>query len=194
MNIRSLFRLKRPFNLAEQQASSWLRRAEDATRLIGRIPELVQPIHIVDLGAGDKKLERTLASKYDIHYSGYDKHPQADDVHAWEADAGLPADLGDVCFALGLIEYLEAPSRLLTHAAASCRYLIFSYVTSDAGLYTAARIEGLGWKTHHSVAEIETMVRTAGLDILARVDNTDDHYSIWLTSSTSARPHRYVDA
>ena len=151
---------------------------------MGQIPDLVQPVHVVDLGAGDKKLERTLASKYDIRYSGYDKHPQADDVQAWEANVGLPADLGDVCFALGLIEYLESPGRLFEHATASSRYFIFSYVTSDAGMYSATRIKRLGWKTHHSAAEIETMVRAAGLDILARVDNAVDHYSIWLTSST----------
>ena len=187
IKIQSLFRRKRPFNLSEQQASSWLRRAEDATRLVGLIPELEQPFRVVELGAGDKKLARVLTSKYKIQYSGYDKLPQSDDVQIWDAAAGLPPDLGDVCFALGLLEYLEALGRVFKEAASTGRYFIFSYVTSNSGLYNADRIERLGWKTHHSTSEIENMAESAGLNIIRRLDNTDDNYSLWLTASILRR-------
>jgi methyltransferase family protein len=185
LNFRSLFR-RRPFNLAAQQSRSWLRRAEDAALLVARIPDLARPIRVVDLGAGDKKLAKALASHYDVRYTGYDKHPQSDDIEAWELRAGLPSELGDVCFALGLLEYVDALSDFFRQAAPSCRHFIFSYVTSDSGAYSAERRERLGWRTHYSAAEIERIVSAAGLDVLARVDNADDGYSIWLTASPRA--------
>ncbi|MBI2717624.1 MAG: hypothetical protein HY245_08725 [Rhizobiales bacterium] len=189
IKLQSLFRRRRPFNLSDQRAEPWLRRAEDAVSLVDLIPDLAQPFRAVDLGAGDKKLSRILTGKYKIEYTGYDKFPQSDDIVVWNADLGLPPDLGDVTFALGLIEYLAAPRSLFQEAVSTGRYLIFSYVTSDSGLYSANRLEQLGWKTHHSISEIENMVTSAGLKIIKRRDNADDNYSLWLVSSVSSLSH-----
>lgn len=183
IKLQSLFRRKRPFNLSHQQSDSWLRRAEDAASLVDLIPDLGQPFRVVDVGAGDKKLATVLTRKYRIDYAGYDKLPQSADIRVWNANLGLPPDPGDVTFALGLLEYLEAPDKLIKGAASAAHYFIFSYVTSDSGLYSASRLGRLGWKTHHSILEIENMVTSAGLRIIKRLDNSDDNYSMWLTAT-----------
>ena len=186
MKLPAIFSRRKPFNLADQNAPSWQARTLAAVQIVQAVGDLKQPFKVVDIGAGDRKLEAALRGTFDLEYMGYDILPQSPSITYLNAETGLPPDLGDLTFALGLLEYLSAPEKVFAQIAANGRYLVFSYVTSDSGHYSPKDLARLTWKTHYSVAQITDLMRQAGLETVKRLDMFPEHYSIWL-----ARPARF---
>jgi hypothetical protein len=186
LNIFSFLRRGKPYNLSDQAARSWRDRAAMASTLTAMIHPVPEVLRVVDIGAGDQKLKEVLERSFRISYSGYDILPQSGQVTPWNVENGLPPDLGDVLYALGLLEYLTSLQGVFDQIAERGRHFIFSYVTSDGGKYSDSHRERLGWKTNHSIHEIESMLATANLTIVKRVEMKSDFYTMWLIKSEPA--------
>lgn len=187
MPLLDFFGKRKRFNLHDQKKDSWRARAEAAVAFIDLINDLPNPFKVVEVGAGDRKLERILKRSYSVNYSGYDLLPQSANVRKWDAKNGFPPDIGDVNFALGLLEYLETPELVFRSIGGTGSYVVFSYVAADQGHHDLSKRRSLGWASHLRVAEIEEIASRSGLFIVSRTDMSPESYSIWLARGTGHR-------
>lgn len=180
MALLDFFKRRRPYNLSDQQERIWRDRAVAAVSMIRNVTDLPTTFSVVDLGAGDRKLEMVLRASFEVKYQGYDVLPQSPEVKYCDLNAGLPHPLGDVNFALGLLEYLTSLEQFFSAIAATRRPLIFSLVTTDSGKYTADHARKRGWRNLLSQAEINTKLEACGLSVVEQLDMAPHPYCLWL--------------
>jgi len=178
------FRSRRPFNLNDQSSPTWRNRAETAVDLLhsalGDGGE--NTLKIADLGCGDKKLEEILKKKLarNFHYRGYDLIPQHDDVTKIDLSSEAPSEHFDVCFCLGVIEYIKDLGAFFRRIASCCDNLILSYKISDSQAYPPGKVKKMGWQHHYSRKEIEALLFAAGFRSKLFVTIREGKTGLWL--------------
>lgn len=172
------------FNCSDQTRPSWFDRTEKCVDLIQDAVARSGRLVITDVGCGDKKLARSLASRgLDVEYRPYDLIPQSADVRKLDLHEQTPDAGSDVVTMLGVAEYLDDVSGILHRLAVGTRYLIISYTASDFSSYTAERLDELGWKHHLSQEEFERILTQAGFVIRKCVMTANRRTVLWLCAA-----------
>ena len=104
----------------------WPDRLQAAWELFcGVVPAKEPALSVGDYGCGQQLLRELLPSGWS--YTPYDHLPRtADTVLCDFNGAPLPATRHDAIFCLGVLEYLEDPARLLSHALRHSEWVVFS--------------------------------------------------------------------
>lgn len=176
-NINELLRLlgdshtdrANDFNLGAQKSKKWLRRTEEAVKLIRHIDlSGKEDLNVADFGCGDKKVFELLKGVGGIKfkYTGFDLLPQSDDVVKTDFSREFPDGSFDLAFCLGLIEYLEHPDFFFGNLKKGCRYVILSCVISDANRYTKEEVIKSGWKNYPSSVDLIKLIHDNDFEIL----------------------------
>lgn len=185
---------RRRFNCQDQNRRSWDERAEAAVNLLSSLLENREAsgaIQVADLGCGNERLERILNLRFSrpFVYSGYDLHPQSDDVERLDVERGLPAREFDVVFCLGLIEYLPNPELFLRRLRRMCPLAIVSYVVAGAeGSLQPAERRRRGWRSDYAAPELERMFEQSGFVTQASASVHDGLTALWLIADPEP-PH-----
>lgn len=175
------------FNCADQTRPSWFDRTEKCVDLIQEVVAASDRLVITDVGCGDKKLARSLATRgLDAEYRPYDLVPQSADVRKLDLHVQTPDPGSDVVTLLGVAEYLDDVSGILRRLAQGTRYLIISYTPSDFSSYTAERLNELGWKHHISQAQFEGVLTQEGLLIRKCIITANRRTLLWLCATRAA--------
>jgi hypothetical protein len=157
------------YNLSDQKATSWLNRAEICVSFIQRDIQTreAERVDVADLGCGDEKLERLLASRLSrVSYQGYDIIPQSRRVIALDLNRDELPRHYDFITVLGVSEYIDDLRGFLVKMAGSADRLIISHVISDAGVYDGEALTRLGWRNHLSQDQLLSLLAECGWETL----------------------------
>jgi SAM-dependent methyltransferase len=175
------------FNLHLQHDPSWQRRAEIAVDMWlepgGSRAGEGGTIRIADLGCGNERLRGVLTERIGqpFSYQGYDLQPQQSTTIRLDLARELPDGEFDVAFALGVVEYIPEPERLLAGLRAHCGALLVSYVVSDSPDRLTEEERGArGWRTHYTRAEFEAVCRRAGWELVSVELIEEGRTGVWL--------------
>jgi hypothetical protein len=160
----------RPFNLGDQSAPGWWRRAELCADMIARLDfDPAGPLRVADLGCGDAKLEEVLRTRrLPLVYQGFDLLPQRHDVLQIDLNVDRVPEGFDIAVLLGVGEYLLRLQDVLRDAAGRYRWVVFSHVVKSNPPIAADRLAALGWVNHMDAAELVGMIEESGLRIVER--------------------------
>jgi hypothetical protein len=181
------------FNCLDQDTPTWQERANAAValcrkQLAGDAQHTARWM-IADLGCGNRRLEKILAQQGDIPhtYLGYDLHPQSARTIRIDLLREIPPGHADLAFVLGVLEYIPDPASFFQRLHDYASLVIFSYVVVDSPyqLGTDHR-ERLGWRTHYSSVEIESLLTAVGYQIVESTRCIGESTALWLTRSTNA--------
>jgi hypothetical protein len=180
----------RRFHCEEQSSPVWLARAEDAVSLWNAhesrlLPRGNDPLIVADIGAGDEKLRRILNRQphRPVRYYAFDLYPQRRTTKRLDVTRGLPGQF-DVCFCLGLLEYLPPEVPCLDHLRTACDFVVVSFAFAD-GSPPLARSERtqLGWVRHDSRASFEARFVAHGFKKEAFRLTVAGEQGLWLWSA-----------
>ncbi|WP_149344621.1 class I SAM-dependent methyltransferase [Neorhizobium sp. P12A] len=153
------------YNLSDQKAKSWQRRAEVCVNFIEKDlrDRHLHRVDLADLGCGDEKLGGLLAARLPVvAYQGYDVLPQSSRVIAIDLDKQELPRRYDYITVLGVTEYLEDMRGFLRRMAMVGDRMVLSHVISDSGFYDQASRARLGWKNHLSRSELLSLLDASG--------------------------------
>lgn len=173
-----------PFNCGDQHLASWRQRAATAAQLLAGVPELRAPgASVADIGCGDGKLREALrAAAIPAAWRGYDLHPQAADVQAFDVQRDTLPTGHTVAVLLGVVEYLPDLPRVLTGLAAAVPFVLLSHVQRDPERYPPARLRELGWCNHLATADVDALLRRAGFGLRAQSTTPDGRTQVLLAA------------
>jgi hypothetical protein len=183
---------RRRFNCQDQDGAMWHERAQEAAGLLGRSLDCdvdgLSNLDVGDFGCGKEGLravlERTLECSF--RYQGYDLHPQSMSVVPLDLEQEVPERHFDIIFSLGLLEYMSDVGSLAKSLQLICDRLVVSYVVVDTapGAPRASRTR-LGWRNHHTRAEIETFFTAAGFALGESAVINGGRTILWLWTQSS---------
>jgi hypothetical protein len=171
------------FNCHEQTDAAWLDRAKIAAEMVSELVQndgLVQ-VHLADIGCGDQKFRKVLSGEVsEASYSGFDLHPQSDDVAPFDIEADqLPTPM-DIAVLLGVLEYsVNIPAALL-RLRPKIQYLVVSHAVRDRRATDAKTKRRLNWKSHLTEAEFVDTLNMAGFTVSKRRVTSNGRSIVWL--------------
>jgi hypothetical protein len=181
------------FNCLDQDTPTWQERADAAVALcckqLAADTQHADRWTIADLGCGNRRLEKILAQQSDLQhtYLGYDLHPQSARTVRVDLLREMPPGQADAAFVLGVLEYIPDLASFFQRLHDYAALVIFSYVVVDSPYQLATdQRERLGWRTHYTSAEIESLLAAAGYKIVESTHCIGESTALWLTRTTNA--------
>lgn len=174
------------FNCWDQNSQLWENRARVAVNLYSEYVDGLEKgghIDIVDLGCGNKRLERVLYNKGSspYRYRGFDLHPQSPDITPIDIQTEVPNLKADVIFVLGVLEYIQDVPSLVARLQGRADAIILSYnVYGSPEWPSLSRRKSLGWVNHYSAEELESVITTTGWDLVSTGSTDQGRTLLWL--------------
>jgi len=171
------------FNCHEQTDAAWLDRAKIAAEMVSELvrnEDLVQ-VHLADIGCGDQKFRKVLSDEVsEASYSGFDLHPQSDDVAPFDIETDQLSTPMDIAVLLGVLEYsVNIPAALL-RLRPKIQYLVVSHAVRDRRKMDAKRKQQMNWKSHLTEAEFIETLSMAGFTVSKHRVTSNGRSIVWV--------------
>ena len=153
-----------------EKVIEWPARIELALNTLEKWIEKDCKYRIADYGSGQQTLKRLI--KNDWEYYPYDYYKRTSDTVFVNFNEELPTQKFDIIFCLGVLEYLDAPYKLLENIINNSRFAVLSY----SGFTTMKRRKENGWKNNLNLEEFEKKIIEFDAVLLDKVHNSNNQW------------------
>jgi hypothetical protein len=127
-------------------------------------------IKILDLGCGHQAIRHHIPAGSE--YYPVDNQKRSPDTIVMDLDHEFPVGQFDVTLAIGVLEYLDDPLKILHQLLKQTRFAIVSYNFTER-----ARVRrNNGWRNFMSLEDFERLVYSAGFSTRQRVEVKSKQY------------------